>query len=380
MHLYGWLSLPTFTLAQASQQYFYVNGRAVKDKIVTHAIRQAYENSIPAGRHPAFVLFLQIDPSGVDVNVHPTKHEVRFREQRLVHDFILRAIQHGLKQIAEEEIAVTNVDDQGEIKGRLQPEQLNNARNDSTTTPSYNYPRHNFHSQSVSSMQVKEQLAAYTALYAEPITKQSDRISSNLTPDPIIQENKSEFLGQAICLLHGAFILAEKPTGLIIVDVKLARQQIYYNNLAIDWRAGNIASQPLLFPESISLDESQIATLCTEQELLSQLGIGLEAMGRDIVVVRQVPVILKGISLNNFLTALSSTLQNNQSRPREELLNELLLTIATHGAKASSIINEPNELNQFLRELEQVTHQYATPTIKPWRQFSMDELKKLIAS
>ena len=233
LRLWGWVGLPTFSRSQADLQYFYVNGRVIRDRLVAHAVKQAYRDVLYHGRHPAFVLFLELDPASVDVNVHPTKHEVRFRDSRTVHDFIFRSLHRALADVRPADqpgIAATDPGP-GAIAERPEQEALGWGR------PSAGMP-------GLSAGQVRGQLGALRELYSAPTA------SASL---PEAAEEEVPPLGYAVAQLHGVFILSENRSGLVLVDMHAAHERIVYERLKSSHSADGIRRQPLLVPQTVAV-------------------------------------------------------------------------------------------------------------------------------
>ena len=250
MQLSGWVGLPTASRSSADQQFFFVNGRAIRDKTVAHAVKQAYADVLYHGRYPAFVLFLSIDPRRVDVNVHPAKHEVRFRDGRTVHDFIYRSL-HRL--LAETRAGVANA---------MTAQLSNNSMpySNMSTQPAF--------SQSVLSMPIHENMAHYQSLYSE--SSSSQVLPEQLAPVGIPP------LGFALAQLHGIFILAENHAGLILVDMHAAHERITYEQLKAAQTHDGIKTQTLLVPVSVALSESEASD--SEQLCSNLLELGFEVI------------------------------------------------------------------------------------------------------
>ena len=259
LRLHGWIGLPILNRGSTDQQYFYVNGRPVKDKLIAHAVKQAYSDVMFHGRHPVFALFLELPSSMVDVNVHPTKHEVRFREQRTVHDFIFGSLNRRLRQIKPED----QIDKEKESFGGFN-------ENENTYQASKAIDL-DFHSQSIG--------------FGEPADYE---IST--TPEVI---SRSEPLGFALAQLHGVYILAQNKQGLIVVDAHAAHERVLYERLKTQIKIGGMPSQKLLVPIAVDLSLDEINLLEEMKEELSQSGLHLERSGERSLFLREIPAILK---------------------------------------------------------------------------------------
>lgn len=362
LRLWGWVGFPTFSRSQADLQYFYVNGRMVRDKVVSHAVRQAYRDVLYAGRHPVFVLFLELEPTGVDVNVHPAKHEVRFRDQRTVHDFLYGSLHRALASIRPEEqmpspaalsepaTAVTGVaagEFAGQAEMRLLPPPL--------TTPK---------------APIQQELqGAYREFYAAT------------PPPPALPDAQGEVppLGYALAQLQGVYVLAENAQGLVLVDMHAAHERILYERLKHAMRSEGLRGQPLLMPETLAL--SQREADCAEEHTaqFSALGFELQRLGDEIVAIRQIPALLHHANASALVRdVLSDLLEYGTSDRIQAHHDELLATMACHGAvRANRRLSVP-EMNALLRDMERTERSgqcnHGRPT---WTQLGMDELNRL---
>ncbi|MFC5435448.1 DNA mismatch repair endonuclease MutL [Rhodanobacter umsongensis] len=358
LHLSGWVGLPTASRAQADSQYFYVNGRLVRDRIVAHAVRQAYADVLFHGRHAAFVLYLELDPAGVDVNVHPAKQEVRFREQRLVHDFLFRTLHEALAQTR----AGLNTPPVAE------PMVMHAVNSTATTWPSQ-------FSQNRLSLGVRDApLADYAALLGSAPSP-----SIAYAPVPANDEGETPPLGFAIAQLKSIFVLAENAHGLVLVDMHAAHERITYEKLKSGRVTSNLRSQMLLVPLSIAVSAKEAAAAEEHAEALAEWGLELSRSGPSTIVVRRIPALLEGADVAQLSRdVLSELAQHGSSRRLQELENELLSTMACHGSvRAGRRLGVP-EMNALLREMEATERSgqcnHGRPT---WVQLSLAELDKL---
>lgn len=378
LRLWGWVSLPTFSRSQADLQYFYVNGRIIRDKLVSHAVKQAYKDVLFHGRHPAFVLYLELQPALVDVNVHPTKHEVRFRDSRLVHDFLFRALHKALAGVRPQDslaahseriaFAPGSVDpDTGELlqTGGSESGEFSGQGRISFNAPSYggapstgsaNYS--SYGSQGLTPTQVADQISAYAEL-----SKDED-----VPP-----------LGFAIAQLHGIYILAQNKLGLVVVDMHAAHERITYERMKESAANDGIRAQPLLVPLSIAV--SQAEADCAEQqaEALLALGLGVERVASESIVVRQIPVILAAANIEQLVRDVLADVREHGSSERvSNYQDELMSTMACHGSvRANRQLTIP-EMNALLRDMERTERSgqcnHGRPT---WVLQSIDQLDKL---
>jgi len=358
LHLSGWVGLPTASRAQADAQYFYVNGRLVRDRIVAHAVRQAYADVLFHGRHAAFVLYLELDPAGVDVNVHPAKHEVRFREQRLVHDFLFRTLHEALAQTRAGQVPSQAHDADGGLRMSAAAAPMPSS-----------WPAHA--SQSRLSLGVRDQpLAGYAALLGE---------SPRTAPMPDAEPGEAPPLGFAIAQLKSIYILAENAQGLVLVDMHAAHERITYEKLKAGRVCSNLRSQLLLVPLNLAVSAKEAAAAEEHAEALAEWGLELSRSGPSGVVVRRIPALLEGADVAQLTRdVLAELAQHGSSRRLQELENELLSTMACHGSvRAGRRLTVP-EMNALLREMEETERSgqcnHGRPT---WTQLSLSELDKL---
>jgi len=377
MRLWGWVAQPTFSRSQADLQYFYVNGRMIRDKLVAHAIRQAYQDVLYHGRHPAYVLYLTLDPTAVDVNVHPTKHEVRFREGRTVHDFLFRSLHQALADVRPGTVDAES----GEIieapAGQTVSEQsmqrdLPPAGGATGRYPGAS-PGGHYHQQSSMAFAVREQQAGLQALYQGAQTLPAADAGQDA------ESAEAPPLGYAIAQLHGIYILAENVQGLVLVDMHAAHERITYERMKAALDGEGVRSQPLLVPISIAVSDSE-ARLATEfAEVFTELGFVVEAMGPETLVVRQVPSLLRDADVETLLRDVLSDLATYGTTQRvREAINELLGTMACHGSvRANRKLTIP-EMNALLRDMERTERSgqcnHGRPT---WVQMDMAALDGL---
>ncbi len=366
--LSGWVALPTFSRAQADLQYFYVNGRIVRDKLVNHAVRQAYHDVLYGNRHPAFVLFLEISPEQVDVNVHPTKHEVRFRESRLVHDFIFRSIQDALTHIRPGQCGIA-------------PPAVNLITGETTAPKTtceetkHNHSEKNFATytpkQQTLSLSVREQMTAYHKLHADPqLPKLNAEIPTQTTIPP---------LGFALAQLRNIFILAENAEGLVLVDMHAAHERVLYEQLKKYFTEKRLISQPLLVPLTVTLSEREVNKMEGHEKTFQQLGLRIERVGQETLVIREVPDMLRGADVAQIVRdIISDLIEHEKSTRMDDYIDHMLATMACHAAvRAQRKLTIP-EMNALLRSMETTEHSgqcnHGRPT---WTQFSLAELDRL---
>ena len=364
IRLWGWIGLPTFSRSQADLQYFFVNGRSIRDKVVSHAVRQAYQDVLYHGRHPAYVLFLEILPADVDVNVHPTKHEVRFRESGSIHSFVSTTLKKALATDRPQDHLSTN----GglELKNKDQPQSLigQNAL-PLAGTPGSGY-QSTWPSSGVPSG-VNAPASSYQSLYSSQ-TEFSDSDQAEVPP-----------LGFAVAQLKGIFILAENSHGLIIVDMHAAHERITYERMKDAFDLQGLVSQPLLVPENLAVSQREADAVESNQAVFTQLGFGVERAASESIIVREIPAILRGSEVEKLLRdVLSDLLEHGSSERIRDHINEILSTMACHGSvRANRKLTLP-EMNALLRDME-ITERsgqcnHGRPT---WSQLTVEELDKL---
>ena len=352
LRLSGLAALPAYSRSGRDEQYFFVNGRFVRDKLLTHAARQAWADILHGQRHPAYVLFLELDPAGVDVNVHPAKTEVRFRDARGIHQFIFHALQRTLAT------------------------PLSSAEAPERTAPAFVPSAFSYARQS--GLGVGEPAARPYLEFARAAFADAE-IAVSPAPTSDRHDETSPLLGYAIAQLHGVYILAQNANGLALVDMHAAHERILYEKLKQSLDAGPPATQTLLVPLLISASEAEMATAGEQHEALSQLGFAVTAAGPRQLAVRSLPALLAGGNPVDLVRSLLKDLaEHPASRVVETQRNELLATMACHGAvRAHRLLSLP-EMNALLRQMEETERadqcNHGRPT---WVQLSMAELDKL---
>ena len=362
--LWGWIAQPTFSRSQADMQYFYVNGRVVRDRLVTHAVRQAYADVLFHGRHPAYVLFFECEPATVDVNAHPGKHEVRFRQSRGVHDFLFRAIH---KSIAEMSTDDTQAHEYSNFTATP------NASNTSASEGAQ------FHSaQSSMPFAVAEQRRAYSE-FADRNNSGTDVFTQGVQSQTLAENEELPPLGYARAQLHGIYILAENAEGMVMVDMHAAHERITYERLKSAHGGEGIQSQPLLVPITLSVSAKEAQLVEDKSELFTQLGFEVDRVADESIKCRQIPVSLSSRDVESLLRDVLSDLVLHGSSTRiEEEVNELLSTMACHGSIRANRKLTIEEMNALLRDME-ITERsgqcnHGRPT---WVQMTIAELDKL---
>ena len=373
MRLSGWIALPNFTRSQSDMQYFYINGRFVKDKVLAHAMRQAYHDVLFHGRFPAYVLYLEIDPTQVDVNVHPTKHEVRFRDGHGVHEFVRKGVSDALTQVKPEDEVLSSRLAGNESDVTTSTEQTLGARGN---LPSFGNAK-TIHQQKPLAFAVKEQMQSYASLH----TNQQDSISDpqSISTASGVDEQSHSTLGDAISQLHEIYILAQNQHGLIIVDMHAAHERILYEKMKKEVADQSIASQQLLVPMPIDLSLEEMRVFEQAEPGLSSLGFELMQSGDTQLLLRSAPHYLKKERAAGLIhDVLSDFIAHGKSSQVENNLNHMLATLACHSAvRARHPLTIP-EMNALLRDMEATDNSgfcnHGRPT---WVQYKLSDLDKL---
>ncbi|MCG7600337.1 DNA mismatch repair endonuclease MutL [Halomonas sp. McH1-25] len=428
LRLWGWVGLPNHSRAQADQQYFFVNGRVVRDRLVAHAIRQAYRDVLFHGRHPAFVLYLELDPTVVDVNVHPTKHEVRFRDGRLVHDFLFSSLHRALAEVRPNEAPRDTAGGQrgddaiGEAGDEATARQAESTAGQEASDqsrwqqqPMALYPGRDGAGSDGGSRpgaaRVREFMAGYRALHP-------DHDEALLTPQPqapggeeaamawrerrdgkasvatlpsasalaMPEEDPTQAppLGYAIAQLHGVYILSQTVRGLVVVDMHAAHERITYEGMKQQVHGdahgeGHLEAQPLLVPVSLAASPGEVETAERCREAFTRLGVELDVAGPETLLVRQVPVLLAQADVEPLIRDMLADLERYGHSDRIEAhINELLSTMACHGSVRANRRLTLAEMNALLRDMERTERSgqcnHGRPT---WTEMSMQQLDKL---
>ncbi|ELC7324630.1 DNA mismatch repair endonuclease MutL [Stenotrophomonas maltophilia] len=392
LRLHGWIAQPHYSRASADQQYLYVNGRSVRDRSVAHAVKMAYGDVLYHGRQPAYVLFLELDPTRVDVNVHPAKHEVRFRDSRLVHDFVCRTLKDALADTR----AGMSAQDIG--AGSAHPVDAGVAPMVSSAGASgFGLVRgaapgagssgggggfSGWRPQQPLGLQVADAPAAYAALYAAPAGAERGAALPPMPTENGLPVTSADAgvppLGYAIAQLHGIYILAENAEGLIVVDMHAAHERIGYERLKNAHDGIGLQSQPLLVPITLAVGEREADTAENESETLAALGFEVTRAGPGALHVRSIPALLAHAEPEGLLRdVLTDLREHGQSRRVASARDELLSTMACHGAvRANRRLTVP-EMNALLRDME-ITERsgqcnHGRPT---WARFSLAEIDR----
>ena len=345
--LSGWIGLPTFNRSQPDLQYWFVNGRSITDKTLSHAARHAYRDVLFHGRYPAYVLYLTLDPASVDANAHPAKHEVRFRDGRRVHGVVSQAIEIALKD--------------------TRPGGHNVAPIPMTRDAVFNQGRMPLTS-GVSATAVRDTLAVYRSIATAPSIDQAPDHASEIPP-----------LGFAIAQLAGVYILAENEAGLVVVDMHAAHERIVYEKLKRGFEDRELVRQPLLVPESVSVSESEADLVEQSGDLLEKLGLVVDRSGPTGLTVREVPALLKNADIESLLRdVLADLSESGRSNRIDNVSDDYLATMACHHSVRANRVLSIDEMNALLREMERTERadqcNHGRPT---WTVITQSELDRL---
>ncbi len=347
MRISGWIAQPTFSRSQADLQYFYVNGRIVRDKLVLHALRQAYQDVLYRDRHPAYILFLDLPPNLVDVNVHPTKHEVRFREGRVVHDFIFRCVHDALAGDRPGEACHTHAHDTAPVAMRQAEHHHYHApqTNVHAFKPTSFKPSQTFHQP----QQVAEQMSLYRTLAADSAAPQNEALAAVAVETPP--------LGYAIGQLLGIYILAEKENTLVMVDMHAAHERVLYEKMKTAWASKTMAVQTLLVPLTITLSEREADCIEQSPDIFQELGFGVARIAKETIAIREVPQLLADGPLEQLIRDVTADLlEHGDSSRMQDHIHHLLGELACHTAvRANHKLSIP-EMNALLRQMEKTDH------------------------
>lgn len=401
--VYGCAGLPTASRGRADQQYFFVNGRFVRDKLLTHAVRAAYEDVLHGNRYPSYVLFLDLPPESVDVNVHPSKIEVRFRDSRSIHQYVFHAVQRALARNAGASPETTA----GGHAAQLQPTGVASfsarpysGSGEFQATPKTengtNWLRQSRMTQG--NLPVAQPLALYDALFGRRDTgagtsdgttslTSSERYSPTEPSAPVYAEipgapnlaADEQPLGFALGQIHGVYVLAQNAQGLIIVDMHAAHERILYEQFKNSLADRAIAVQPLLIPVTMTVDAVEMGVVEEEREVLDALGFDLAILSPGSIAIRAVPALLKDADLQSLARAVIADLQAyGGSRVLTERQHELLGTLACHHAVRANRRLTLDEMNGLLRQMEATERgdqcNHGRPT---WFQLTLGDLDRL---
>ncbi|MGB2024123.1 MAG: DNA mismatch repair endonuclease MutL [Litorivicinaceae bacterium] len=353
LSLKGWACRATFNRAQADCQNVFVNGRVVRDKLVSHALRQAYRDVLFHGRHPCYLLYLELDPAQVDVNVHPTKHEVRFRDSRLIYDFLLRSISRVLADDRPEQV----LGQESSFHAISADQQIETAQ----------------HQPGIRFGDSVRPSAGFDAL-------------SRLVKTTCVSEPGKDFdqqdippMGYAVAQLHGVYIIAQTQDGMIIVDMHAAHERITYEALKHALDESGLVSQPLLIPVTVHVSQREAELVQEAQGLFQQFGLGVQCVGPETIRIEQVPAILRRASHEDLVRDVLSDLAEFGTSGRiVEARDNLLGTMACHGSVRANRQLTISEMNALLRDIEHTERSgqcnHGRPT---WTALSLNDLDRL---
>ena len=369
LNLSGWVGRPAFSRSQADMQHFYVNQRMVRDKLVAHAVRQAYQDVLYHGRHPAYVLFLGLSPALVDVNVHPTKHEVRFRESRLVHDFLFRTLHQVLAEPASEAVSDQPAAPGGPAASAPLPLAAPSAEGWGPQQASM-------------PLRVGERREAYRATHEWQAPPPSIGGSAAAAAEYVAASERSADqnpLGFAIAQLHGVYVLAQNQQGLVLVDMHAAHERITYEAFKRAREGEGIKSQPLLVPVAVAVSQREADLVEQHAEVFAELGMEVDRLGDQSLVVRALPALLRSADAERLLRdVLADLVVHGGSRRILEQINGVLGTMACHGSVRANRRLGLEEMNALLRDIERTERSgqcnHGRPT---WTQLDMAALDRL---
>jgi DNA mismatch repair protein MutL len=376
LHLSGWVGLPTFSRSQQDMQFFYVNGRLIKDVLVAHAVKQAYQDVLFHGRHPVFVLYLTLDPALVDVNAHPAKSEVRFREGRLVHDFLFSALYRCLASqrpglSSPTSVSFQNIESSSFLRSSLgaQPMSIQQHGTQNLHSGIPSLKRGNNNQQTLLPFQIGEQQQTYAVDKDLLGFKNLEGLNhENLPP-----------LGYALAHLHNIYILSETRSGLILVDTHAAHERVTYERLKRQYQQGQIPHQPLLLPIKISVTAHEADLAEQSQAFFTELGFELNSLAPETLLLRAVPVLLAKADPEKLIRdVLADLVVHGVSQRVLHSSQQVLAKMACHGSVRAGRRLTIEEMNTLLREMEQTERigqcNHGRPT---WIELTRTELDKL---
>ncbi len=358
--LRGYAGAPQSARSRADQQYFFVNGRFVRDRLLSHAVREAYADVLHGDRQPAYALFLELDPRGVDVNVHPAKTEVRFRDSRAIHQFVFHAVKRVLSASASEApVAYAQLDTHAQF---------------AAPRPAYQPYQ--------PGLGVEQPVTAYQSLFSRGSDTGSAVAEARppaYVPSPASPAMASQPLGYAIAQLHGVYILAQNDAGLVLVDMHAAHERIVYEKMRNSLDAGALQRQALLVPAMFQADSVEVATAEEQQEALDRLGFEIGVASPTTLAVRAVPASLAGGDLPALARSVLADLREfGATEALAARRDELLSTMACHAAVRANRILALPEMNALLREMEETERSGSCNHGRPtWYQLSMGDLDRL---
>jgi DNA mismatch repair protein MutL len=337
-HLWGWVASPRYNRARADMQSFYINGRIIKDKIVNHAVKSAYKDVMFGNRYPAFLLYLDMDHREVDVNVHPAKSEVRFRNQRFIYDFLYGKVKKTITTSAD-----VQADDSDE---NTYSEDFGSSNNNPLNIGNM-------------SLDIEVKADSFDDKQELNFSSHAETISDSHIPLPQSNNQKLDErggLGQAICQIHGIYILSQVEGGVVLVDMHAAHERILYEEMKTTWHAdAQKFKQTLLMPMTCQLAINQVATIDENLEVFEKLGFDISIVADDAVLVRTTPNYVKDKDIKDLISNVATELSTSgKTKSVEFYLNHILATVSCHAAvRANDKLTLP-EMNHLLRQMETV--------------------------
>ncbi|ALB01503.1 DNA mismatch repair protein [Francisella persica ATCC VR-331] len=334
VHLWGWIASPRFNRARPDMQNFYINGRIIKDKIVAHAMKNAYKDVMYGNRYPAFLLYLDIDYREVDVNVHPAKSEVRFRNQKFIYDFLFGSVNKAITTSSDIKISRHQ-----QVTSQEKHASDNNTLNIGNMSLNIN---------------IEDGVETNTNLHL--LDKDFEKQTTKQNQISISHQSKSSGLGQAICQIHGIYILSQVEDGVVLVDMHAAHERILYEEMKKTWHADTDKfKQNLLVPLTCQLTNNIVATIEENLEAFEKLGFVISIVADDVILVRATPIYVKNKDIQDLISNVATELSSSsKTKSIEFYLNHILATVSCHAAvRANDKLSIP-EMNHLLRQMENV--------------------------
>ena len=363
----GFAGLPTLNRPTQQAQYLFINGRPVKDRLLLAAVRAAYGDLVPRGRHPMLALFIHLPPQEVDVNVHPAKSEVRFRDSVLVRSLVVNSLRNTLTQIGVRTTSALAADAMTALASGGTPRAPAPAA----------YPRGRPYA-----APYRPRPGGFAEEWQMPLegvaTRSADTAASVASPEPAAPDHP---LGAARAQLHRTYIVAETPSSVILVDQHAAHERLVYEKLKTAISQGRVESQMLLMPEVVELDASAASLLASRADDLARLGLALEAFGGGAVLVREVPALIAGGDVKALVRDLAEEIEMlGSANGLEDRLHEICARIACHGSVRAGRRLTPEEMNALLREMEATPNAHACNHGRPtFIELHLTEIEKLFA-
>jgi DNA mismatch repair protein MutL len=364
----GWASLPTYNCSQSSEQYFYVNNRPIKDRVLSAATRVAYQDFLPSNRYPYLAIFLKVPGDEVDVNVHPAKTEVRFRDQQIVRGLLISALKQALEQSSQQVSSHLAAEAVAILRDRGSVSHINTKI----------YPSSSFSS---STSPVQRSFAPSSSFYRQETVAYAP-VSFQQFVEPKLEEQNDTnipILGYAKAQIHTTYIISEKPDSLVIVDQHAAHERLTYEKMKQQYEQNEVKGQTLLLPEVVNVAESDIHLLQTHLEEFGAIGIEFEIFGTNAIVIRQIPALLKNVDIGQLMTDLIADIKEmGVNFTLKDKINEILSTMACHNSVRAGQQLSIQEMNALLREMEGTLHSgqcnHGRPT---YIELKKDDIEKL---